>query len=117
MQELQARSIEIAKTLADLREDIAALQSASVSSVETTSAGSEWPLPKSAGSAVSVSYRRPSQTLPPGEVSAFPGKTQDHSLPAQPAPEALHQLDDELQRSAVLVDFPFRQNKDAVRKF
>ena len=41
MQELEARSIEIAKTLADLREDTAALHSASVSSVETTSEGSE----------------------------------------------------------------------------
>ena len=65
MQELQARSLEIYKTRADLREDIAALQSASVSSVETTSAGSEWPLSKSAGSAVTVSTGgRPRPSLP-----------------------------------------------------
>ena len=74
MHELQARTIEIDKTLADPRQDIAALQFASVSSVETTSAGSEWPLPMSAGAAFSVSYGRPSQTLPPGEVRAFPEK-------------------------------------------
>ena len=117
MQELQARSVEIDKTLADLREDIAALQAASVSSVETTSAGSEWPLPMFAGSAVSVSHGRPSQILPPGEVRAFLGKnTRPPDFLPAPAPEAWHQLDDEFQRSAVLVGFSFGRNKDAVKK-
>ena len=45
MQEQQVRSMEIDKTLADLRAEVAALQSASVSSVETKNAGSDWPLP------------------------------------------------------------------------
>ena len=59
---------------------------------------------------------RPRPSLPARYGRSW-GKTQDHLLPAQPAPEAWHQLDDECQRSAVLVCFPFGQNKDAVRKF
>ena len=41
MREQQARSIEIDKTLADIRADLVALQSASVSSAETKSAISD----------------------------------------------------------------------------
>ena len=79
MQERQARSLEIDKTLADIRADFVALQSVPVSSVETKSAISDWPLPESAGSAGSTSYRRPSQTLNPGLGEGVPpGKiTQD----------------------------------------
>ena len=38
-------------------------------------------------------------------------------LPSQSAPEAWHQLNDEFQRSAVLVGFPVGQNEDAVKMF
>ena len=48
MQERQARSLEIDKTLADIRADFVALQSVPVSSVETKSAISDRPLPESA---------------------------------------------------------------------
>ena len=61
MQEQQARSIEIDETLADFRAEVAALQTASVTSVETKSAG-----PKPAGSTGSTSYWRPSQSVHSG---------------------------------------------------
>ena len=66
MQEQQARSLEIEKTLADIRADFVALQTVPISSAETKSAISDWPLPVSAFSAGSTSHRRPSQTLNPG---------------------------------------------------
>ena len=66
MQEQQAWSLEIDKTLADIRADLVALQSVPISSAETKSPISDWTLPVSAGSAGSTSYRRPSQTLNPG---------------------------------------------------
>ena len=90
-QEQYGRSIEINKTLANLRANALALQSASVSSVETKNATSGWPLPKIAGSASSSSNGRPSQNRTPGEsvgISQPSGKRQKPFFsPAQKAPE------------------------------
>ena len=91
MQDQQARSIEIDKTLANLRASAIALQCASVSSAETKSASSDWPLPKIAVSASTSSNRRPSQSHTPGEsacISQLPGKRQKPSFsPVQKAPK------------------------------
>ena len=77
-----------------------ASSSASVSSVETKSASSDWRQPKAAGSARSSSNRRPSQSHTPGEsvgISQPPGKRQKPSFsPAQKAPtEWYHQEEEE----------------------
>ena len=92
MQDQQARSIEIDKTLAELRAHVVALQSAFVSSVETKSASSDWLLPKIAGSTSSGSNRRPSQTQTPDEGPGSPvisqplGKRQTFSPGTECAP-------------------------------
>ena len=91
MRAQQARSLDIDKTLASLRASMDALQSASVSSVETKSVVPDWLLPKVAGSMSSGSNRRPSQRHTPGEsvgISYPPGKRQKPSFSrAQKGPE------------------------------
>ena len=103
----QARSVDVDKTLESLRASMDALQSAPVSSVETKSVVSDWPLPKVAGSTGSGSNRRPSQSHTPGESVGFsqlPGKRQKPSFsPAQKAPEEWYQQDDALCLSSSLV--------------
>ena len=112
MQEQQTRSSEIDKALADFRADIVALQSASVSSVETKSAGSDWPLPKPRR--ISRIYFVPATF--PEPHPRLSGENHNTFSPAQLAPEAWHQQDDEFQRSAVLVGFPSGQNRGTVRR-
>ena len=95
----------------DLRASMDALQSASVSSVETKSVVSDWPLPKAAGSASSCLNRRPSQSHTPSKSvgsSQPPGKRHKPSFSQQ---------NEEFLRSAVLVRFPCGKNKDPVQKF
>ena len=115
------RANDVDKSLATLRDSLNALQSASVSSVETKSTVSDWPLPKIAGSAGCGSYRRSSQSVTPGESEGGPlppGKRPKPTcLPAQPAPDAWHQQGKEFQRSAVLVNFPCGQNNTTIEKF
>ena len=87
---ISRRSIEIDKTLAELRVDVVALQTASMSSVETRSARSDWPLPKFAGSKSLCSNRRPSQNQASGEgpgspVISKPVKRQTPFSPSQKA--------------------------------
>ena len=115
VQDQQARSNEIDKTLAELRANVVALQSASVSSVETKSASFVWPLPKIAGPTSSGSNRRPSQT--PGEGPGSPVISQPLGSPAQNAHPEWYQQDFQFSRSAVLFRFPCGQNKDTVKKF
>ena len=97
MRKHDARANDIDKSLDSLREGLDALQSASVSSVETKSVA----LPKVAGLVGSGSNGRPYHSHTPGESagSAQPlGKRQKPSIsPSQKAPEEWYQQDDEFQ--------------------
>ena len=78
-----ARANSSDKTLDCLRERLAAPQTASVSSIETRSIVSDWPLPKVAGSVGSGSDRQPSQSHTPSESAGSsqpPGKRQKPSF-------------------------------------
>ena len=117
MRKHDACANDIDKSLDSLRNCLDALQSASVSSVETKSVA----LPKVAGLVGSGSNRRPSQSHTPGESAGSaqpPGKRQKPSFsPSQKGPEEWYQQDDEFQRSAVLVKFSCSRSKESARKF
>ena len=66
-------------------------------------------------SAGSTSDWRLSQSVTPGEGESGLLEKYETFSPAQLAPEAWHQQDDEFQRSAVLVGFPLGLKKGTVR--
>ena len=120
MRQHDARAFEIDKSLSSLRGRLEAILSAPVSTVETKSVMSDWPLPLAASSVGSGTQNRGPPSPTPGVGGTdqpSPVQKLKTSCSAHTVPDSWYDQGDETERSAVLVKFPCGHNKGTIDKF